>query len=182
MDDLVPVDVFLLAGRRPDPADADVARFPIANAIAVRERLRALMITHRPTHLVCSAACGADLLALDIAGDLGVQRHVVLPFDVFTFRESSVTDRPGSWGAVYDRILNEVKAANRLTVLDENSGSEAAYASVNDHLLSIAQGLEGYILAVAVWEGSPRGEDDLTLHLFNSAAHIGAKTAEVITL
>ena len=166
----------LLAGRRPDPEDADVERFPIANAVAVRERLRALVVERRPSRLVCSAACGADLLALDVAGDLGVERHVILPFDSATFRASSVIDRPGSWGGLYDRLVGEIEASGGLTVLDESPGSDAAYEAVNDLLLRRAQELGLPILGVAVWEGEPRGEGDLTAHLLQAVSGTGAET------
>ena len=173
--------VLLLAGRRPDPEDADAVRFPIENALVVRERIRALVSERRPAHLICSAACGADLLALDIAGEFGVERHVVLPFAVQAFRASSVTDRPGKWGILFDRIIREVGASGGLTALDEDAGSDEAYAAVNDRLLDIASKTSGSLLAVAVWEGRPRGDGDLTAHLVESASQAGAEVVTVLT-
>lgn len=171
----------LLAGRRPDSDDAEVERFPIENVVLVRERIRALFAERRPGHLVCSAACGADLLALDVAGDLGVRRHVVLPFEQAAFRASSVTDRPGSWGTLFDRVVREVAEAGGLTVLDEESGDEAAYEAASDRLLEEALGLNVDVLAVAVWEGASRGEGDLTEALLGSASRAGARTTELLT-
>lgn len=171
----------LLAGRRPDPEDADAARFPIGNALVVRERIRALVSERQPARIVCSAACGADLLALDIAGDLGIERHVVLPFAVQAFRASSVADRPGEWGVLFDRIIREVEASGSLTVLDEAAGSDEAYAAVNGRLLNIASRASGPLLAVAVWEGKPRGDGDLTAHLIESASKAGAEVVTVLT-
>lgn len=173
--------VFLLAGRRPDPQDADVSRFPIANAIVVRERVRALMVEREPSCLVCSAACGADLLALDAAGDLGIERSVVLPFNVDAFRMSSVTDRPGHWGPLFDRLVRDVEASGGLTVLDEDQDSDKAYAVVNDHLLEIALGRGASVIAVTVWEGRSRGNDDLTAHMAELASKAGAERVEVLT-
>ena len=173
----------LLAGRRPDPEGAGYRRFPIENAVLVRERLRAFFVDREPRHLVCSAACGADLLALDVAGDLGVERHVVLPFDVGAFKASSVTDRPGSWGALYDRVVREVEAAGGLTVLSADpDDDDDAYAAVNGHLLQTAQGVGAPVLAVAVWEGRPRGDGDLTAHLLDTATEAGASTDSLSTL
>lgn len=171
----------LLAGRRPDPRGADVRRFPIENAILVRERLRALFVERDPVHLVCSAACGADLLALDVAGELGVERHIVLPFEASTFRGTSVTDRPGRWGVLYDRIIQEVQDAGGLTVLDEEPGDDAAYAAANDALLDVAASTGAPLLAVTVWDGTPRGTDDLTAHLATAALQRGAGGAEILT-
>jgi hypothetical protein len=41
------------------------------------------------TALVCSGACGADLLALDVAGALGLRRRLVLPFEPDRFHQNS---------------------------------------------------------------------------------------------
>ncbi|MDT0631969.1 hypothetical protein [Rubrivirga litoralis] len=172
----------LLAGRRPDPPDSDARRFPIENVLLVRERLRDLFAERQPDHLVCSAACGADLLALDIAGDLDIRRHVVLPFSIATFREMSVTDRPGHWGPLFDRLVSEVEARADLTILNESPGDDAAYAATNDQLQSVAEALGLDILAVAVWDGEPRGDGDLTRHLIHTSAASGADVVEVPTL
>lgn len=145
----------LLSGRRPDPDGADARRFPIENAVLVRERIRDLFVERDPGHLVCSAACGADLLALDVAGDLGVRRHVVLPFDAETFRDTSVADRPGHWGTLYDRIVREVEGQEGVTVLGEEAGDDAAYAAANDALLETARSTGAPLLAVSVWDGAP---------------------------
>ena len=174
--------VLLLAGRRPDPNDAETARFPIENAVVVRERIRMLLVKRRPRQLVCSAACGADLLALDAAGDLGIDRRIVLPFGISAFRESSVTDRPGNWGPLFDRIIAEVDAADGLTVLDHDPGSDDAYTAVNDVLFRLATGTGAPLVAVSVWEGGSRGEGDLTAHLVTTATQAGADIDEVRTL
>ena len=171
----------LLAGRRPDPEGSGDRRFPVENVLLVRERLLALFVDREPDDLVCSAACGADLLALDVAGDLGVRRHVVLPFAVPAFRSASVTDRPGAWGGLFDRVVGDVEREGGLRVLDEPEGSDAAFEAANGALLETARSLDGRLLAVAVWEGRSRGEGDLTEHLLRTAADAGAETAEVLT-
>src|SRR5215510_14628657 len=99
--------VAALAGRRIDAADASTSRFPLANTELVRERLQALLRAEQSDALVCSAAYGADLIALDVAGALGLRRRVVLPFAAERFRQSSVTDRPGDWGPLFDQIIGE---------------------------------------------------------------------------
>ena len=60
----------------------------------VKEKLKHLFIANSITYLVRSWACGADLIALDIAGQLNISRKMVLPFDAETFRSTSVIDRP----------------------------------------------------------------------------------------
>ena len=72
--------VAALAGRRIDAPDAKEARFPPANVARVRERIAAALREHDVVALVASAACGADLIALDEAAKLGIRRRIVLPF------------------------------------------------------------------------------------------------------
>lgn len=102
--------IIALAGRRIDPADAKETRFPLRNIGRVRTGIRALLKEKAVTALVSSAACGADLIALSEAGQLGLTRRVILPFERGRFRETSVTDRPGDWGTLYDEILDALEA------------------------------------------------------------------------
>src|SRR5437879_1306075 len=97
--------VIALGGRRIDAPDADPPRFPLKNVPIVRRRLAALLSAEHAEALVCSAACGADLIALEEAERLGLHRRIVLPFQPKRFRETSVTDRPGDWGSVFDRLV-----------------------------------------------------------------------------
>jgi hypothetical protein len=60
----------------------------------VRRRIVDLLAEEHTEALVCSAACGADLIALEEAERLGLRRRIVLPFSPRQFRETSVTDRP----------------------------------------------------------------------------------------
>lgn len=183
-----------LAGRRPDNIDAARTQFPIENAMLVRERLRAMMIKHKLKVLVCSAACGADLLALDVAGDLEIKRWVILPFAPDDFRNISVVDRPGHWGLLYDRIIKEVDEAGRLVVLDEIPGNEAAFATTNEEILRsterIAEGrgddvsmpIKNAAMVIAVWEKQPRKTGDATLELIRKASVRGFQCVQVSTL
>src|SRR3977135_3523481 len=100
--------IVALAGRRIDTPDADSPRFPLSSIEVVRGQLHKLLSEKEATALVCSAACGADLLALSVAGDLGIRRRVVLPFTREHFRETSVVDRPGDWGSLFDAICEGV--------------------------------------------------------------------------
>ena len=100
--------IIALAGRRIDAPDAKASRFPLSKVDEVKEKLRALFISLKPKTLVCSAACGADLLALQVAGELGIQRSILIPFDEQLFKSTSVMDRPGDWDLLYDKICDAV--------------------------------------------------------------------------
>ena len=130
--------VIALAGRRVDPQDTTESRFPARQAIPVQERIRKLLKHNQATDLVCSAACGADLLALEVAGKLGIQRHIVLPFARDNFRRTSVSDRPGNWGQQYDCILDEVEREGELVSLGLSDDDPAAFATTNITILERA--------------------------------------------
>src|SRR5687768_5169361 len=94
------------AGRRIDAPGARVARFPLKNVPVVTKRIQDALEAARASTLVCSAAAGADLLALTVAGQLGLGCHILLPFAIERFRVTSVIDRPDErWGALFDREI-----------------------------------------------------------------------------
>ena len=189
--------VVALDGRRVDPPYADNPRFPPENVGLVRERLRSLLQDRRAAALVCSAACGADLVALEAAGTLALRRRVVLPFDPERFRETSVVDRPGEWGPLYDRVIETVTRADDLVVLEDAGEGGAAYAAANERILDEALTLTGVgaargskpapmppekALAVIVWEGRSRGDDDATEQFATSARGRGLTVEEILTV
>ena len=177
--------IIALAGRRVDAADAKQQRFPAKNVDTVRERIRAMLQTHGAAVLVSSAACGADLLALSEAGNLGLRRRVVLPFDREKFRTTSVTDRQGEWGPLYDTLLNEVEKSGDLVVIHANS-EDKAYAEANheivDEALSLGLEFQQPVTAVLVWDGKSRGEGDITEDFGVYARNKGVPVVAVMTL
>jgi hypothetical protein len=177
--------IIALAGRRVDEADAKQHRFPANNVDIVRERIRTMLQTQCALALVGSAACGADLLALSEAAKLGLRRRVVLPFDREKFRTTSVTDRQGDWGLLYDNLLNEVEKSGDLLVIQLNP-KENAYAVANhvvvDEAVSLGQQLQHPVTAVLVWDGKSRGEGDLTEEFGVYARNKGVRVIEVMTL
>jgi hypothetical protein len=178
--------IVALAGRRVDLTDQEHPRFSSAPEVVdlVRRRICGKLLTLRATVLVSSAACGADLLALEEAGKLGLRRRVILPFDRDTFRSTSVTDRPGNWGPLYDAVLNDVQALGDL-VIAPPAPKDKAYLETNHHIineaLSLAKAIQNPVAAVRVWEGESRGEGDLTRE-FGEYAHMkGLCVCEVMT-
>jgi hypothetical protein len=159
--------VIALAGRRIDAADAKSIRFASnpESIDCVRRRLHRLFVSEGATGLVSSAACGADLLALEEAGRLGLRRKIVLPFDPGRFRESSVVDRGGDWGPLFDAAIKEVASRDDLIALQSESGSDP-YLEVNhaiiEEALAMGHDLRCRVSAVRVWEGQSRGEGDVT--------------------
>src|ERR1700730_18749721 len=106
----------------------------------VRRRIVDLLAEEHTEALVCSAACGADLIALEEAERLGLRRRIVLPFAAKRFRETSVIDRPGDWGPVFDRLIYSAEAARDLVALDWKDGDDdAPYAAASQAIISEAE-------------------------------------------
>jgi hypothetical protein len=194
--------VIALAGRRIDAPGAEPQRFPLERCDRVRAAIRDVFVSHNATALVSSAACGADLLALEVAKSLGLRRRVVLPFQPPRFRETSVVDRPGDWGPVFDALVEEVAVAGDVVIIGQPDGAVNAYAKTNIAILDEAEvlaragqaadrmtpserGDAGRVLAVIVWDGLPRGAqaltEDLTVHFAEAARRRGMEVVEVLT-
>jgi len=168
-----------------DAPDVKQPRFPSKNVDRVKERIQALFTTRNAGALVCSAACGADLLALEAAESQHLRRHVVLPFSREVFRRTSVVDRPGDWGTRYDRALDQVAKEDDLVVLGLREDDAGAYAATNSTILDdaalLARNLDLGILAVVVWDES-RGPGDITEQFLNEATRRDIEVAAVSTL
>ncbi len=186
--------VIALVGRRIDARDAEVARFPFESVGIVRDRLVQYFTELKPSAVVCSAACGADLLALDAAQELRIRRRVILPFDRQQFRHSSVTDRPGNWGPLYDRVLDDLPSEDLVLLESTQKGDEAYRATslaILDHAVTLAARIpagtrEGAaaadVIALLVWDGESRGTTDLTAGFAAEAERRGLAVNEILTL
>jgi hypothetical protein len=177
--------VIALAGRRVDAAGAVPARFPRENVPRVEERLRRELEATGARALVCSAACGADLVALAVARELRLKRRAVLPFPVARFRETSVVDRPGEWGSQFDGVVRELRQAGDLVILDAGRQPPDPYLAANSGILDEAQTLaretRDEVLAFLVWDGQSRGDDDVTAAFGDEARRRGLRVVEVST-
>lgn len=173
------------AGRRIDPDDAPVSRFPLESVEQTRQRIRETLVRRGATALVSSAACGADLLALSAAADLRLTRRVVLPFEPEQFRRTSVIDRPGDWAPLFDEMLRQLQASGDLIVLQERPG-DAAYEAVGEAVLAeatrIARQNGDRPVAMVIWDGRVRPGVDLTAQFRDSAGRRGFEVVDVLTL
>jgi len=175
--------VAALAGRRIDAKDAKVAQFPLANVPIVKLALAELLRKEHVSLLICSAACGADLLALDAALDANIRCRVVLPFDPKRFRQTSVIDRPGDWGILYERVIRVVKSEGYLIVLSGDTSDELSYHRANEVIVQQAlTASKTAPLAILVWEGQPRHKDDATAAFRSLALRAGMLERAVPTL
>lgn len=177
--------IALVAGRRVDEAAAPRARFPLSNVHVVAQRLRMQLRKHQIGHVISSAACGADLIAQEIARSCDLERTIVLPFEVAHFRQVSVIDRPGEWGASFDRLIS---ASSRLNVINLNLAfdSKDAFVAVNEAIiaagLSLSGGGQPWPVAFIVWDGVSRGSGDLTAHFRHLCVANDVQVVDIETL
>ena len=176
--------VTALAGRRIDAPGARDRRFPAENEAAVAERIGNMLVGTASIGVVSSAACGADILALERAGELGLERRVVLPFPRERFRATSVVDRGEEWGHRFDAILDGLDKRD-IVELNVEGGEEDAYAAANVAILDEAAkwAVDGQpIIATVVWNGLARGASDLTEAFRQMAIKRKIETVSVPTL
>jgi uncharacterized protein len=170
--------VAALAGRRTDPEGAAEPRFPESCSADVRGRLVDAFRAGEVRTLVCAAACGADLLALSAAAELGIRRRIVLPYEPEQFRRRSVVDRPGDWGELFDRTIADVGARGDLHVLglspDDPASFERTNAAIVDEAASLAyETTRTPPIVYAVWDGPIAGRTDYTEDFVHAARRRG---------
>jgi hypothetical protein len=153
-----------LAGRRSDSP-------------AVRSRIGNALIAAGATTLVCGAAYGAGLLALEVAGEIGLRRCVVLPWAPEIVRERSLDAATAGWGPRFDALIAAVAAAGDLTVLDlPPSGanpSERTNEGILTRALALAAGSGASAAAFAVWDGPGEHRTGDTRHFVRTAQWLG---------
>src|SRR5262249_41504577 len=112
--------VVAVAGRRLDAVDTDRPRFPVGRIDSVRKMLSEVLRSERVVALVASAACGADLIALEEAERLGIRRRIILPFDCRKFRNTSVIDRGEDWGLIFDQLIELARREGNLVICEHS--------------------------------------------------------------
>jgi hypothetical protein len=177
--------ILALSGRRIDAPDAELVRFPLDNIERVRQAIRRLFVAQGVSWLVSSAACGADLIALSEAGQLGIRRRIVLPFDRAKFRESSVVDRPGDWGELYDQIVADVGSTGDIVFVEAKDGNDPFRATCQEILneaAAIGKERRQPVGAVMVWDGNVRETPDYTSEFGADAKARGMTVVEISTV
>lgn len=177
-----PRTVAVLGGRRIDAPDASEPRLPQAAEGPVRDAIRGLLAREDVDLLVTSAACGADLLGLQAAEELGVRVRIVLPFDVERFRQQSVTDRGGRWGSIYDDLVGRAAARGDLIVREHPEGVDAFAANNREVLREADAAGAGRGIAILVWDGEASGPEDATADLARRAEGAGFVRRDVAPL
>ena len=194
---MIPSTILVCAGRRIDAPDASPPRFPLGQIDQVSRQVEAVLREQRVTLVVSSAACGADVIVLELARRLGICFRIVLPSAPEQFRTSSVVDRPSSanwdWGVLYDQLVESAGKVGDLKILEGTPQGQLGYEAVNHALVREAitlgeqqSGRAGghglvQVRALMIWDGQPRGPQDLTLHFAEEARAQGLPILEILT-
>jgi hypothetical protein len=179
--------VAAIAGRRIDAPDAKAPRFPSSAASEVKTAVQRLLRDHDIRLVVASAACGADILALEAASDLGIRTRIILPFDRERFRATSVVDRGEEWGQRYDAVLERADAEGDVLLLEGgNDDDDAAYGRATERIvadaLAFARAAGSTPLAIAIWDERPRDSGDATRDFIDRASAAGMDLVSIPTL
>ncbi len=152
--------VLVFTGHMVDAEGRQEPRFPPHYESAVRQAINATVQAIQPIAAYGSAACGADILCLEVMQEQGIEIHVVLPFPPEEFRKVSVDVAPGNWGPRFDRLL---ATANSVTITSDHraSGSNAPFEYSNLVMTGLGQ-LRAHLLdtslrGLGIWDGAGRG-------------------------
>ncbi len=192
-----PSTILVCAGRRIDPPGATTIRFPLKEVDQVSRQVEALFREQSVDWVVSSAACGADLVVLQIAQRIGIRFRILLPVPLEEFRRTSVVDRPFSadwpWEKLYDRLIRQAQSAGDLKVLEGTATGTAGYQAVNEALVKEGLDLVEHVSergggeepvqvkALVIWDGRSRGSTDLTRHFAEEARVQGLTVLEILT-
>ena len=160
-------------------------------------QVKALLREQSVVWVVSSAACGADLVVLQMAQQAGIRFRILLPVPPEEFRRTSVADRPFSadwhWEKLYDRLIRQAQSAGDLKVLEGTATGTAGYQAVNEALVKEGLDLVEHVSergggeervqvkALVIWDGRSRGSTDLTRHFADEARVQGLPVLEILT-
>jgi hypothetical protein len=176
--------VVALAGRRVDAPGA-LPRFPHARIPVVKRALEDELRRLSASALVSGAACGADLLAIEVATALGLRCRLVLPFAAARFRGTSVVDRGDEWGPRFDDALARAQSTDDVVVLEDGAETDdetylRANEAILDQALTVAAGRP--VVAIVVWDRRTRDGIDVTAEFAASARNRGLPVEEISTI
>ena len=154
-------DVLAFAGHMIDAPDRSAPRFPAALEPAVAAALREHLARLRAPILYTSAACGADLICIEQAQEIGAEVNIVLPFDRQDFVRTSVATGGEGWVARFDRALSRatrVIMATEEAYLDDDVLYEHAAKLVEGFSMLRAAQLQTEALLLCVIDAGAAGD------------------------
>jgi cytosine/adenosine deaminase-related metal-dependent hydrolase len=152
---------------------------------AVKLAVKTFLDDHGGVAVVASAACGADILALEAASELGIRTRIILPFVRDRFRDTSVEGGGEGWGDRFAKLMDGAEVREDVVVLPHAEGSDDAYASATERIVAeaaeLARGLRVEVIALVIWDERPRPSADATKDFVDTAKRCGIKTFSIPT-
>ncbi len=148
--------VVVFAGHRIDSPGRSIPRFPPDLEEKVRRGITERLSALDAGIAYSAAACGSDILFLELMIERQAEINIVLPFDVQDFRSRSVTSAgSGGWIDRFDKVLRAAaRVVNTARFSSSESGLEFTYCDrVSDGLAKMrADFLDTQLVCLAVIE------------------------------
>jgi len=148
-------------GHRVAPVGGE-GRFPAEAEPLVRAWIVAEIERDRPGFAYGSLASGADILFAEALLAVGAELHVVLPFAVDEFVQSSVADGGPGW---VERFQSCLAAATSVSYATDDAflGDDVLYRYASELAMGLAvlraRFLDAPVRQIAVWDGGPARGD-----------------------
>jgi len=141
---------------------ADTAPFRAADEEIVAREIDAVVASHNVGFAYGSLASGADILWVEALLARDVEVHIVLPFALEEFIESSVADSGEAWVERFSRCLDRAESVTYGTS-DAYLGDDVLYRYCSEIAIGLtlvrARWLDAEVHQFALWDGKPaRGE------------------------
>ncbi len=131
--------IIVYGGCRADEPGRPTPRLPSAAAEDLFVRIRGLLNSLAPQSLVGALASGADILFARAALAENIPLEITLPFDVATFRKTSVEPAGEPWTSHYDRITTTANV--KIDDMDLGPSDADVYRKHTEALLDKAEAL-----------------------------------------
>ena len=139
-------------------AAGEAGRFPAGAEEQVAARIRAEVARKPATYAYGALASGGDILWAEALLECGAELHVVLPFALAEFRETSVAAAGGDWVERFERCLAAASAVSYATE-DAYLHDDVLYRYGSELAMGLAILRAGYLEAdvrqLALWDGGP---------------------------
>lgn len=136
--------------------DGAPSRFPQSELSEIESQIAKFLEDHHVGAGYGGLACGADILFAEALLDRGAELHVVIPFQIDDFVDTSVRRAGGDWLRRFDKCRERASSLTHATE-DECLGDESLFALGSDVAMGMAnsrQHVTGLPLRqILVWDG-----------------------------
>ncbi len=170
--------VVCITGHITDGKGRESPRFPEKKIPVVREGLEKVFKEIKPTAAIGAGAAGADLLALGVLREMGIEPTVVLPMKSAVYAGKSVSPSGREWMEKFEGIVSGGERVLEAPATSAGSGGQT-WSFGNDLILGTARqqalAARGDWELVAVWDGKIGDGSGGTHDMVLRAKSLGAR-------